>query len=351
VGVTQADASQLWAPVGVQGNVLGGVTWAPVSGSGYSTNYLIVGDQTGQLYAMDAASGSSVWAPMALPGAEAIEAAPAVQLGDYSDAAFQAQYGATSDVIFVASKNSSTTTNRVYAVRLSDGALLWQFNATGAYQMDGSVGGIWIDYSRNQLYIPTRAGAAGTQPSLWVLDSLTGNLLGNLSLGHIDSAPTQSYYDDSTLYVATTSGNLEAIDVSGPSPVRKWSGPVVLGSAITSYVWEDYTVAGLLYFATQDGQVWALQDPGAGAPPNPASPVWKRAVAGASAPLVLDTSLFVGSSDGRLYELSLTDGAILKQQTIGNGSAAVGSPGLSDSTTLYVGTSTGKLFRYSLPLP
>jgi outer membrane protein assembly factor BamB len=310
-----------------------------------------VGDATGQLYAVNAATGANVWAPLALPGAEAFEAAPAVQLGDYSNTAFQAQYGATADVIFVVSKNTNTTNNRVYAVRLSDGALLWQFNETGAYQMDGSVGGVWIDYSRNRLYIPTRAGATGTQSSLWALDSLTGTLLGSLVLGYIDVNPTQSYYDDSTLYVSTTGGNLEAIDVSGPTPVRKWSGPAALGSPIAGYFWEDYTVAGLLYFSTQDGQVWALQDPGAGAPPNPATPVWKRAIAGASAPLVLDTTLFVGSSDGRLYELSLVDGAIVKQLTVGNGSAAVGSPSLSDSTTLYVGTSSGKLFRYALPLP
>jgi outer membrane protein assembly factor BamB len=79
--------------------------------------------------------------------------------------------------------------------------------------------------------------------------------------------------------------------------------------------------------------------------------VWKTAITGASAPLVLDTTLFVGSSDGTLYELRLSDGAVVKQVTVGNGSAAVGSPSLSDSTTLYVGTSTGKLFRYALPLP
>ena len=132
-----------------------------------------------------------------------------MQLGDYSNAAYQAQYGATTDVAFVVSKNTtSTTNNRVYAVRLSDGAILWQFNAAGASQMDGSVGGAWIDYGRNRLYIVTRAGAAGSQASLWSLDSLTGTLLGSLSLGHITSAPMQSYYDDTTLYVGTSSGKL-----------------------------------------------------------------------------------------------------------------------------------------------
>jgi outer membrane protein assembly factor BamB len=329
------------------------VTWVPVSGSDFATNYLLAGDQTGRLYAVNAASGADVWAPVSLPGAEAIEAAPVVQLGGYGNAAFQAQYGATTDVVFAVSKNTSTTNNRVYAVRLSDGALLWQFNQTGTYQMDGSLGGAWIDYGRNRLYVVTRAGAGGGQASLWSLNSLTGALVGSLSLGHIEAAPMQSYLDETTLYVGTTGGNLEAIDVSGGAPVRKWTGPAALGSAVVNAsLWEDYTLTGRLYLTTQDGFVWALDDPGAGPPPNPASPVWKTAIAGASAPMVMDeTTLYVGSSDGKLYELRLTDGVVTTQVTVGNGGAAVGTPSASSATTLYVGTSTGKLFRYALPLP
>jgi outer membrane protein assembly factor BamB len=320
--------------------------------SGTSADYLLAGDQTGRLYAVNAATGASVWGPIQLPGAEAIEAAPVVQLWDFSNASYRAQYGpSVTDVVFLVARNSSSTTNnRVYAVRLSDGAILWQFNANGGFQMDGSIGGAWIDATRNRLYVATRAGATETQASLWTLDSLTGDLIGTLSLGHIESTPVQSY-DDSTLYVGTSIGNVEAIDLTGPIPTRKWTGPAVLGSPVNRYISEDPVTPRRLYLATQDGFVWALQDSGAGPPPDPASPLWKTAVSGPSAPLVVDSTLLVGSSDGRLYELRLADGFQIGQVLVGAGTAIVGTPSATDGLSAYVGTGSGKLFRYLLPLP
>jgi len=121
-----------------------------------------------------------------------------------------------------------------------------------------------------------------------------------------------------------------------------------LGSALKGYVWEDWSVAGLIYFTTVDGNVWALQDTGPGAPP--AAPVWKQPVAGASSPLVLE-SLWVGSSDGKLHQLNLTSGVDEKQVTIGDGTATVGDVSTENGTELFVGTTAGTLYKLPLPLP
>src|SRR5204863_2824144 len=137
------------------------------------------------------------------------QASVTVQLLAYSNSAFQNTSGYTSDVIFAASKNTSTTSNKVFAYRASDGALLWTFaDATNG------VGDItvmpYVDYARNRLYVASKAGTSGR--SLWVLNTLTGAAVACTvcNLGDLDTtAPTVSY-DGQTLYVASTTGNLYA---------------------------------------------------------------------------------------------------------------------------------------------
>ena len=306
------------------------------------TTSLFGGDQSGFVYHVDASTGVTLWS-MQLPGADAVQAATAVQLRSFSDAAFQAAY--TDDVVFVATRNASSTNNKVFALRAGDGAVLWTFNGTGTYNVDYIVGMPYVDYMLNRLYVTSRGGAAGTQSSLWVLDTLTGSVVQSFALGHLESSASLSG-DYGTLYVGNQAGDLYALDTA--SVALKWSSPAVLGSALKGYVWEDWSVAGLIYFTTVDGNVWALQDTGPGAPP--AAPVWKQPVAGASSPLVLE-SLWVGSSDGKLHQLNLTSGVDEKQVTIGDGTATVGDVSTENGTELFVGTTAGTLYKLPLPLP
>ncbi len=226
----------------------------------------------------------------------------------------------------------STTNNQVFALRASDGAVVWAFNSTATYSMDYVVGTPWMDYTRNRLWVASRAGASGNQPSLWVISTLDGSLVQSFALGHLQVAPTMSY-DDTTVYVGTTTGRLYAIDAN--TLAQKWSSFSNLASAVIGYVWEDLSTTGRLYFTTANGQVWCLQDNGAGSPPNAASPVWKRAVAGASTPLLLD-KLYVGSTDGKVHQIDPTTGVDQNQFT---------------TTQIFVGTTAGTLYQIPLPLP
>lgn len=106
-------------------------------------------------------------------------------------------------------------------------------------------------------------------------------------------------------------------------------------------------MANRVVFGTADGHLRMID--------NAAAHVWQTAspIAGASAPLVLinENRLYVGSSDGRLYELNLTTGAVVTSRVVGDGSAAVGSPSYDVyALKLYVGTSAGTLHRFTLPL-
>jgi outer membrane protein assembly factor BamB len=302
------------------------------------------GDQSGRVYYANTEAGSTEWTA-ALTGADAVQAATTAQILAYSNATFKAS--ATDDVVFAATRNVSTTNNKVFALRASDGTVRWTFNATGASQMDYVVGTPWLDYTRNRLYVASRAGAAGNQRSLWVINALDGTLVQSFALGHLQSSPTLSF-DESTLYVGNTTGSLYAINLN--TLALKWTSPSALGSALVGYVWEDTSITGRLYFTTANGQVWCLQDAGAGSPPNAASPVWKRAVAGASTPLLLD-KIYVGSTDGKVHEIDPTTGVDQKQFTVGDGTSTVGTPSTEDSTQIFAGTTAGTLYKIPVPLP
>jgi outer membrane protein assembly factor BamB len=305
---------------------------------------VVGGDQTGRVYYVDAEAGAAAWTAT-LTGADTIQAATGSQLLAYANAGFKA--ASSESLVFAATRNTSSTNNKVFALRASDGTAVWTFNATGAYSMDYVVGTPWVDYARNRVYVASRAGAAGNQPSLWVLDSRDGTLVQSFSLGHLQSSPTLSW-SETTLYVGNTAGQLYAVDLD--TLALKWTSAAALGSALIGYVWEDFDVGGRLYFTTANGTVWCLQDPGPGAPPTAAGAVWQRAIAGASTPLLLD-KLYVGSSDGRIHQIDPATGVVDTQFTVGDGTSTVGTPSTEDGAQVFVGTTAGTLYKIPLPLP
>ncbi|MFQ5947901.1 MAG: hypothetical protein ACE5KX_03460 [Acidimicrobiia bacterium] len=355
MSLSTTDGTQSWEPVATTAAVQGWLTWLPGSGG-----TVIGGDQGGQIYSVDTVGGATNWQP-ALTGADAVQAATAAQLRAYSNAAFQAAY--TGDVIFAATLNASTTDNKLFALQRSDAAVLWTFNANGTdYDVDSIEGMPYVDYARNRVYVASRAGAAN-QRSLWVIDSLNGNVVAcantdaDCKLGHLQTSPTLSY-DGTTIYVANTAGELYAIDVAADPPAFKWTGThkVALGTAINGFVWEDWSVAGRLYFSTADGKAWCLDDPGAGVGPPAVPPdlpqsscPWNSLVnaSGVSTPLLLD-KLFVGSSDGKVHQINLSTGVDEKQFTVGDGSKTVGDVSTETGNEIFVPTTEGKLYRIDL---
>ncbi len=340
ISLGTTNGTESWQPVATTAAVQGWLGWIPSGAAGV----VLGGDQGGKVYSVDASSGATNW-QITLTGADAVQAPTATQIRSYSNATFQATY--TGDVIFAATRNSSTTNNKLFAIRASDGSVLWTFNQTGAYSVDYIVGMPYVDYVRNRIYVASRAGASGTQSSLWVINTLDGTLAASFALGHLESSPTLSY-DGNTLYVGNTAGDLYAINTA--TLALKWTSPSALGTAVTGFVWEDYTTVGRLYFSTADGNAWCLQDPGAGSPPNPASPCWRKAVPAPSTPLLLD-KLYVGSSDGKLHQFILADGTEGTPFTVGDGTATVGDASSEDGNQIFVGTTAGKLYKISLPLP
>jgi hypothetical protein len=98
---------------------------------------------------------------------------------------------------------------------------------------------------------------------------------------------------------------------------------------------------------TTDGNVWGLATPST----NPAT--WKRkpvAAGTVSQMLPSDTSLWVGGgSHGNLYQLNLTTG--LQEGAsfaVGSGGSPLGPISTETGSELYVATSAGRLYKITL---
>jgi hypothetical protein len=343
-------------------------TWTP-STPCTACSYVVGGDQSGKVYSVDELTGNTKWSvdfsAAGLNRANNIQAAVAAQLRADSDAAFQSAY--TADVVFAASRNTgatncgaATNNNKVFAINMADGTVLWTFNNTCAAApaggaMDYVTGMPYVDYARNRLYV-TSGDAGATQRSLWIIKTVDGEgvLKGQVmtcaacsGLGALDSSPTLGS-DGNTLYFGNITGRLYAFDVN--TLAIRWYRD--LGAAIKGFVWDGG--AGNLYLSTTN-TVWRIKDnfndTGAvDSSDNVRSTVqWQRTVNGASMPLLLSNAVYVGSSsDFLLHEIALDNSA---EKTLALDSTAVGDVSTDDGTNVYVSTTAGRLYKIQVPLP
>ena len=359
ISLNTSNGTQSWVPAATTAAVQGYLVWTSFSAGG---SFVLAGDQSGRLYGVDATNGTIY--PVALTGADAVQAGISIQIRLYSNAAFAAAYSGTYDVVIATTSNTTgsfTTNNKVIALRTDTGAVLWTFNPCSpscTQNVDQIIGEPWVDYARNRIYVTTRAGASGNQQSLWVLNSLSGAVVTSFALGHISTAPTQSW-DGNTLWVGNENGDLYAINLAPATPVLKWTGPLALGSAarLKGFVWEDW-ISGRLLFSTANGTVRCFQDPGAGATPSAAAVCsgWgtvSTAVAGATTGALLD-NLYVGSWNGTVGQVVAIDPATGVAGTpfmVGDGTRQVGDMSTETGGEIFVGTTEGKVFKITLPLP
>jgi hypothetical protein len=205
-----------------------------------------------------------------------------------------------------------------------------------------------VDIERARLYVTSGSGAGGTQHSIWIIDLLNnGGLVARFQGGDIVNGPVQSTDLDS-LWVGNQAGVLNIVNLTG-TPSLTTNG-VASGLVYKGFIWEDFNTLGRLYFVTTDGFVRAL------ATPTSASFAWStRPVAGGTVSQLLPgfTSLWVGGSDGRLYQLNLTSGAQEGAAfVVGAGALSVGPITTENGTEaggdLLLATSDGTVYKVTL---
>jgi outer membrane protein assembly factor BamB len=124
---------------------------------------------------------------------------------------------------------------------------------------------------------------------------------------------------------------------------------------VRGFVFPDRaSLTGDMYFAT-DGFVWGLTETAGALAQKFSGPISLPGGAKPSPVLFVPGShyLYVGGSDGKLYEINtLQASPVPKPVTLGNGLAVVGAPSLDRIYNLvHVGTEAGIFYAVQVPLP
>jgi outer membrane protein assembly factor BamB len=208
-----------------------------------------------------------------------------------------------------------------------------------------------VDYARAQVYFASLEFAAG-QPSLWCLKLTAGGIdtpcWNQTSPAGITGGPVER---NGTVYVGDDLGQVWAFDAVVGTP--KWPGPYALcggGLPIKSYVLADRLgTAEDLYYATS-AQLCAARDQG-----GTVATKWSlSSIPGPTAPVLVRIGavayVYVGSSDGRLYQVE-ADTAAITSVLLRTG-ATIGAPAFDfRDNMIYVGSDAGAIYAVQVPLP
>jgi outer membrane protein assembly factor BamB len=290
----------------------------------YTEPHLVVADQAGIVSLVSSTSGAVRWQTASL--GDRIQGTPTVQFKAFSTVTLP------DDLVFIGTSNSiSGLSNRIVALRASDGTALWTHAPGNVGLINGS--GV-VDYDSNRVYFASRAFTAGA-PTVWALSSQTGAVVWSLSLDNIDNSLSRA---NNTLY-ASSSTRLYAIDLL--TGTVRWSATETVRNVLLAF-------PGNTLFYSTGSTIRMANDPET----STVAPaiVWTSpTITGATAPTATDDTLYVGSATGALHALRMTDGTIrASRQVVASGGQV--SPVAIDilSQRLFVGSLAGRFVGFPL---
>lgn len=287
-------------------------------------NAVFVGGQDGRVYAVDADTGTPIWATEVL--ADAIQAG----LGGMFVA-----FGGSANRLFVATRNSGSD-NSLKCLDVADGSVLWTFTGGGGM---GIINGMpSIDLAAGRIYFGSRRKEAGSASTLWCVTT-AGAACSSLAIGDVDGSPIVR---GGWLYAGNNAGQVRRIDLSLGAVFWTFN---TLDGPVKQFIWVDPAV-GRIYFSTSEN-VWAFPTTG-----FVIAPLWQKRMRalGPSVPTVYNDRLYVGTLDGRLHEIDPATGATLNTLLLAPGEAIAAPTIDGRDGTAYVGSEGGRLFAVSLPL-
>jgi outer membrane protein assembly factor BamB len=221
----------------------------------------------------------------------------------------------------------------------------------------GSIGPInttaSVDYVRAQVYFASHEFTA-ISPSLWCL-KLTAGGLGSTCWppqtlpSSISGGPVER---NGTVYVGDDFGQVWAF--SAAAGTSNWAVPYsTCGGAapVKSFVLADRLgTAQDLYYATS-AQLCAVTDLGG----TPATKWSLSTIPGPTAPVLVRIGavayIYVGSSNGRLYQVEADNPAAITSVLLRTG-ATIGAPAFDfRDNMIYVGSDAGAIYAVQVPLP
>jgi outer membrane protein assembly factor BamB len=264
---------------------------AVVDGSLYS------GSANGDLYALDASTGSQLWS---FAATAAINSSPAVSNG----------------VVYVASSDG-----KLWAVNTSDGSAFWGSPVTLSGTSNSS---------------PTISGGIvyiGTTTNVYAIDATTGSVDWTAAPGAGSfSGTSPALANGSVVYTSSTGHVLEYASGAGGGALQWNANP---GGSLTT----PAIVSGSIYVGSGNGNFYALSL-ASGATQWSQNP---SAVPFASAPAYAGGFIYAGSNDGTVYQYDTTGGNAWNN---GNG-AAYRSPIAVANGVVYAGSNDNGIYAFN----
>jgi outer membrane protein assembly factor BamB len=326
-----------WVPMAMNGPAQARPPVVPTTAVPGASEVIFLGSEDGHAYAANARTGETLWQSSKL--GNILFASPS---GMFTD------FGGSWDLLFIGSRDA-TADNVMYALDPADeGNIEHEFDNGGGASGIGIISsGATVDYANNRIYFASRGRAGGSQDTLWCLnvDETGFSKRWSVPLGDIDGAPVLF---QGRLYVGTNTGTVSAVNPD--TGVSYWTHAASGDGAVKGFVTPQAvpTFPRRLYFSTTT-KLWSINDLG-----GTATSGWSvTTVPGPSIPLAShgEAVLFVGSSDGRLYQLNATTGAVQTSVMLGDGTATIGGPTFDVTNDMtYVGSESGAVYGVELPL-
>lgn len=340
------DGAERWRPLPLSGLI--GSRFPVVPLRGLPGQYILVGDQGGVAYAINAASGEVLWrwnnggTPIG-----AIQSFPVTQLHDYANAAYQAAHPGR-DLVFFATRLANPAQNQVVALNAATGALVWRYQPGNLGMVSG---GMVVDYPTNRLFIGSLTHAGSTD-SLRILNTLNGAEVARRPVGDIELSLVKNAFSNQ-VYATNSAGSVHAIDVA--TTQQAWSMPIATRPAPSTPAFTSFVrPQGAGFVASIAAGRVEFYDVTGAAGTQPTLR-WSTPIANPSGVFSLNSGgaarIYVGSSDGRVHQLELTDGTDSRQVSIG-GAQRIGTPTIDHTVSrLHVGSEDGRICAFPVPFP
>lgn len=263
----------------------------------------------------------------------------AIQKSAFSTQEFFDQFGGA-DLIYIGTDygpygtcTGYNTKNRVIALNAKTGSYLWSFNEYGIYAVD-DVSGLAVDnvldvrYAgygfygidellmdgyQDRLFVTTERHNP-SQDSVWALNVLNGSVEWSVDAGRILTKPVVR---GDRLYVANLAGEVKALS-------RLDGGELWSLAHFIPFI-KDFTVGRnarydkLIVLVDYFGDILLVRDNG-----KSAKLIWTASldpegtVRATTAPVIDDMNgyVFVGASDGKIYQLDIKNGAVGPARTV-----------------------------------